>query len=683
MWIVGTALLAVGMAVVPDIVRAAEADKPATDAVFDFFLKEAEVVTASRRAQKKSDSPVAIDVITRDEIEHSGAHDLWELLRFRVGLDVAASMSIEGNPAEVNVRGLPNEFSQSLQVLVDGRSIVSPSNSGIYWGYLPVGLDDIERVEIVRGPNSALFGANAGQGVINIITRKPGANAGEYHVEAGQFGYVNSHLGMDIDGGRVKARFSLSDRKNGSLPTPQGDSSQDLSSSQDHRFNGRLSLQVWEDGELELFAGDTEKDGNFPIGPSQGYMSGQYLMGQMHQKIGDQSLDLTLSDRNDRIVAGTSDLIEAVWDADALFRLSLLDGKSLSTFGGSLRDSQATSDLKFNFGNSGPDSHQQNIMRRAYAAETLSPLDWATIVLAASFESSDLGGQWPAYQGALILKPAEGHSLRLSGSKSPTMPSMFNKNLALFNNYGSVGPLPGPSGFMVYPLGLVALGNDAAIPTQVSSYEATWSSSFLERHLTTEVTGFQMEIDGMPNYDPTAPPISTPFGDFAPIGNGKFAYVNVAGIPYLTEFNDTSFVLRGTETVLTYKLRGGSTVQVNHTYEDVYYSSPRHPQNKMLDYATPWNKVNILAQSDLIWGFNAATQIAWVGQHMGVTNSLGKAGFIPDQAKVDLRLGYKPRKDLEIYVTALNVDHAFRTEAFDGTAQPQSYYGGLNLRWGN
>jgi iron complex outermembrane receptor protein len=160
---------------------------------FDFFLKEAEVVTASRRAQKISDSPVAIDVITREEIAASGARDIWDLLRFKVGMDVEQASSIDGNVAEVNVRGLPGEFSQSLQVLIDGRSVLSASNSGVYWEDLPVSLDDIERIEIVRGPNSPLFGANAGQGVINIITIKPGDGDGaEFRGEVGQYGW---HLG--------------------------------------------------------------------------------------------------------------------------------------------------------------------------------------------------------------------------------------------------------------------------------------------------------------------------------------------------------------------------------------------------------------------------------------------------------------------------------------------------------
>src|SRR5690606_38393348 len=99
--------------------------------------------------QRKSESPVAIDVITREEIEQSGAQNIWDLLRFRAGVDVVEGNSIEGNRALVSVRGLPSEFVSSLQVLLDGRSVVNRINSGVFWHSIPVSLQDIERIEIV------------------------------------------------------------------------------------------------------------------------------------------------------------------------------------------------------------------------------------------------------------------------------------------------------------------------------------------------------------------------------------------------------------------------------------------------------------------------------------------------------------------------------------------------------
>ncbi|MDC4227473.1 MAG: TonB-dependent receptor plug domain-containing protein [Candidatus Manganitrophus sp.] len=139
----------------------------------EFFAQEAQTVTASRRLQPVREAPVAVEVITPEEIQASGASNLWDLLRFRVGMDVLDGRSVDGNRAIVSVRGFPEEFVDSLQVLVDGRSVYNAYSGGVYWEQLSVQLQDIERIEIVRGPNAALYGSNAALGVINIITKKP------------------------------------------------------------------------------------------------------------------------------------------------------------------------------------------------------------------------------------------------------------------------------------------------------------------------------------------------------------------------------------------------------------------------------------------------------------------------------------------------------------------------------
>ena len=647
-----------------------------TDEAFDFFLKEAEVVTASRRAQKKSDSPVAIDVITREEIAQSGALNIWDLLRFRVGLDVSEGNSIEGNPVQLNVRGLPEEFNQALLVLIDGRSVVSPLNSGVFWRNLPIALEDIERIEIVRGPNSALFGANAGHGVINIISKKPEGSGGEFHSEAGQFGYLRSHLGLSLGEGRAKVRASLTDRTISTFPNTQGNTDRDLTGQKDSRLNARASVQAWEDGEVELFAGGVQTAFSEPgvLGVNGGTYDEQYLMAQLRQKLGDHSLELMLARKQDNVSYGSALITEQVYDADLLGRLSLLDGKALTTLGGSFRHMHAASRFIFDRQGAAQGSRQdgavENKMKRAYLSETLSPADWVTMVLAGSYEGSDTGGDWPAYQGALILKPWEGHSLRLSGSKSPTMPSLQNKYQDVIIPVATGFPVGAPPGPWLLPA-LFVRGADIT-PSQVASYEATWSSTFLERKLTAEITGFQMEIAGQPSIRATNAPNEFIPGQYS----APWAYVYV-GSPLATA-NTFNIVLRGTETVLTYKPRLGTTLQLNHTYEDQYTDN----SDPTRDFITPWNKVNFLANSELLWGFNAGARVGWVGRHRAYIGSRFASAWIEDQAKVDLRLGYKPAKDIEVYVMGVNLDHAIRTENVDGATQPQMYFGGVNLAWG-
>ncbi len=131
-------------------------------------LLDVEATSVSRRPQKSSEAAAALFVITRDDIRRSGASSIPELLRMVPGVDVAR---IDGNKWAISVRGFNGRFANKLLVLVDGRSVYTPLDSGVFWDAQDTMLDDIERIEVIRGPGATLWGANAVNGIINIITR--------------------------------------------------------------------------------------------------------------------------------------------------------------------------------------------------------------------------------------------------------------------------------------------------------------------------------------------------------------------------------------------------------------------------------------------------------------------------------------------------------------------------------
>jgi iron complex outermembrane receptor protein len=668
----------------PQVVLADQATD-STDQTFDFFLQEAKVVSASRREQNKSDSPVAIEVITHDDIVASGATNIVELLRFQVGIDVAESTSLEGNAAQVNVRGLPQEFAQNMQVRVDGRSVVSPTNAGVFWQSLPIGLDDIDRIEIVRGPNAALYGANAGQGVINIITIKPvaGSTGVALHGQVGSDGRQWEHLAMTLGEGPLLGWISLDNNIHPSDPSPSGNRSNDLDSMPtDDKLNARLDASPWKNSDLELFVGHSDQAYAIPPWPggglvlvSSGSNTNTYGMAQLHQALGDDSYDISLSGSQNERTYGQSDIVETEIDLDALYRLSLLQGKLLTTLGGSFDRAGVDSAFLFNYGyTSGGPTGQENRAERAYVQEAWAVLDRLSLDLAASFENSDTGGEQPAYQGALVYKPFEGHSLRLSASHSPTMPSLQNKYAGVLY---ATGFFAGPD-----PIAADMVVGRNVEPAQVNDYEATWSSELFDRHVAADITAYQMELNGQIGFQAGPPPSPGfgPFTGFAPLPNGQQAAFTTNA--YVQYANNSSALLRGVESVLTFKPMAGTQFQLNHTYEDVRFHSANGPRDAFLYETTPWNKVNLLGQSQLPWGFNASADLGWVGGHYANSSTTIGHQWIDDQAVVDLRLGYKPTKDLEIYGLGQNLDHAYRTEAADGTAQAQTWYAGLNLAWG-
>ncbi len=149
---------------------------PAAVTEADFLDELPVVLSVSRLSQPVSEAPAAVTIIDRDMIRASGFRDIPDLLRLVPGFSVAYTRD---NTWAAGYHGLGDAFSRRFQVLVDGRSIYSPHYGAVYWADLPLSIDDIERIEVVRGPNAAIHGANAFAAVINIITKAAAQVPGE------------------------------------------------------------------------------------------------------------------------------------------------------------------------------------------------------------------------------------------------------------------------------------------------------------------------------------------------------------------------------------------------------------------------------------------------------------------------------------------------------------------------
>ncbi len=131
-------------------------------------LLNIEVISVSKKAKSLNDSPAAIFVITHDDIKRIGATSIPEALRLAPGLDVAR---IDANKWAISARGFNGKFANKLLVLIDGRNTYTRAFSGVYWENQDIMLEDVDRIEVIRGPGATLWGENAVNGVINIITK--------------------------------------------------------------------------------------------------------------------------------------------------------------------------------------------------------------------------------------------------------------------------------------------------------------------------------------------------------------------------------------------------------------------------------------------------------------------------------------------------------------------------------
>ena len=138
----------------------------------DYIGEVPKVLTISRLAQSKEDSPSAVTVIDRETIRATGIVDIPELLRLVPGFYVGKNAGFIYNSNHVvSYHGMVSAYAGSMQVLINGRSVYSPLFGGVNWSELPITVDDIDRIEITRGPNAASYGANSFLGVISIITK--------------------------------------------------------------------------------------------------------------------------------------------------------------------------------------------------------------------------------------------------------------------------------------------------------------------------------------------------------------------------------------------------------------------------------------------------------------------------------------------------------------------------------
>lgn len=232
----------------------------------DYFLDQMPVVlSATRLAQPQYEAPVAVTVIDRAMIEASGALDIPDLLRLVPGFQVAHA---KGHTASATYHGLADEHARRMQVLVDGRPVYGPALGGVRWTDLPLDIKDVERIEVIRGPNAAAFGANAFLGAINIITQHPSQTEGsELSLLAGNKDTRKVLLRHSDKLGKLDYRMSLGYRQDEGFETRTdigpADYVSGLVSARDplndgmrvSLFNFRSDYQISNQDNLEFMAG--------------------------------------------------------------------------------------------------------------------------------------------------------------------------------------------------------------------------------------------------------------------------------------------------------------------------------------------------------------------------------------------------------------------------------------------
>ncbi|MDD5224332.1 MAG: TonB-dependent receptor, partial [bacterium] len=221
----------------------------------EYFQAGDWVETATKRSQPIREAPAAVTVLTEEDIHNSGATNLGDLLRSVPGLEV-----ISFSPAyyEIGARGQDKPMENGVLVLVNGRSVYLDFYGVVIWNKQPFALEDIRRIEVVRGPGSVLYGANAFHAVINIITKGAGENPGLQATADVGTGIMIGTIAESGQSGKISHRTSIgwtqasswSDRENLVLKYPRGTASlyYDLGKSRGVTLEGGI-----DSGDYEMF----------------------------------------------------------------------------------------------------------------------------------------------------------------------------------------------------------------------------------------------------------------------------------------------------------------------------------------------------------------------------------------------------------------------------------------------
>ncbi len=425
-----------------------------------------QVVSASRFAQSPLDAPNSTATITRQDIRLSGLTQIGELLRRVAGADV---MTVLPGDVQLSMRGLNDRLNMRLLVLVDGRSTYLDYLGSTFLPRLPLNVEDIERIEVIRGPASALYGANAFAGVVNIITREPGepettalggfGNGGQVHGQLAASGRLQRKLGYRVGAGYNRADMFESNydpRRTDLVPLVDDPDKAYENSHANASLRYRLTrnLQAAASGgfanNYHSFLGRGPRDPFVAAGTTS------FVMGLLESNWGQlrtfwnratEDAALTSAPKGGDTFRSRS--VSNVFDVDGtLSRAFHLGVDHNFHLGGNYRQKR----ISWNYLDT---DHTENHFA-VYVQDTLTIAPWLTAV--GSFRADFhplLDGAPKSGRGAIIVKPTANQAIRLSSGtafrvptfvesyfhfRNPTVPGLFVESRGFRSTGGTIQP---------------------------------------------------------------------------------------------------------------------------------------------------------------------------------------------------------------------------------------------------
>jgi iron complex outermembrane receptor protein len=462
-------------------------------------LYDVVVVSASRAASSPLEAPAATTVITDEDIRLSGATNIPDILRRVPGME---ALGMSASDTELSMRGFNQRLSNKLLVLVNGRSVYLDFLGGTFYRMLSISLEDIERIEVIRGPGSTLYGANAFGGVVNIITRPPGEARTEITLTAGM---GDTLRGTFLFGGRsgpvgYRASVGYEQTDQWSLEfDPRRADYTPLAKDVDlalraTRFDGEVKWVASPDVRVGVSAGlTTAYQDFFAIGVFRdfwidgflGYVMADADLGPIKGRVFINHFDVTAGPQY--YPTGTPDLrttaLADVVDGEAVFHQEFKLGIKHNLFiGGGYR--LKTIDWTYL-----DDPHIEHHFK-GFVEDRLQILSGAgggpalDLTIGFRIDQHPLVGLTPSPRGAIVFRPAPGHAIRLSAGTAFRTPTFLESYLDL--------AVPSP----VAAVSILARGNPELKPENIFQVDLGYTFAASDR-LSAEVVGYYQRVKNL------------------------------------------------------------------------------------------------------------------------------------------------------------------------------------------
>ncbi|MGA2034494.1 MAG: TonB-dependent receptor [Thermoguttaceae bacterium] len=622
------------------------------------------ITSVTREPSTIGHSAAAVFVITPEMIRRSGATNVPECLRMVPGLDVA---HIDGNKWAISSRGFNGRFGNKLLVMIDGRAVYTPLFSGVYWEVQNVMLEDIQRIEVIRGPGATVWGSNAVNGVINIITKQAqstqgvlaSGGGGSYERDFGAFRYG----GRTGEGVYYRAYGMYFDRAADSFPADSHDGCQlgqggfRVDWDVDRLNTDKITLQGdYYDGHVQ----STTVEPVFPD-PSGAFqqsvqknipVTGGNLVARWTHTIDEESsyswqIYYDRLDRADPALLISQD----AYDIDFTHHFLLNDRQQITWGGGYrlVRDDVVNSDWLALF----PPGRQINLFSAFLQDEITLVEDHLVFTPGCKLERNDFTG-FECQPSARVLWMFDKRSSAWGAiSRAVRTPSIAEEDACIVS-------LPIFPHVPVFP---VFFGNPNLKSEAMVAYELGYRVQATD-HFSWDVALFFNQYDNLRTVDPTLVPGLPPY--FIPFMAQNDMWGNTYGLEWSCQWEIAkSWRLRGYYALLEMQLHArGAAV----------------PGSELDEGASPANQVYLMSS----WDLGANVDFDMMLRYVDSLPALG----VPSYIEMDLRLAWRPRKHLELAVVGQNLLENHLVQ-FSGTqfvpdqpaAVPRGVYGKVTWRY--